>query len=356
VFVATETAGPRARLVAVLVAVAAGLAVAVIQNIVEWQGNRAEYLLLAGFNAFLASLATWFFHIRWRLLGDSFDRHVRNVFLPIACHFMLLLALEALLKSKDLADAFVGFSWVVSQTLAAAVLLFTFRGGREHGSGRRALRTTAALAFAVAVWAVFGYLGDRGLVTGIGPLEAGLASVFLLAGVVPMLGGREQRQPREVWLSVAFLLSAIAHMNLAWSQQIYDSPFMWGYILLGFSLATPTVGAVFENVTLLESQTALSDHAKRLRHRMEILLNSLPVLVMSVDRERQVRYANRAASNLFAGPHNPGETDHGSTWLDRIPGPGPRCPPPSGLLGNSHGPRGWTGNMGGADTGRGRRG
>ena len=318
VFVATETAGPRARLVAVMVAVAAGLAVAVIQNLVEWQGDRAEYLLIAGFNAFLASLATWFFHIRWRLLGDSFDRHVRNVFLPIACHFLLLLALEALLESKDLADAFVGFSWVVSQTLAAAVLLFTFRGGRESGSGRRALRTSAALFFAVAVWAVFVYLSDHELVRGIGPLEAGLASVFLLAGVVPMLGGRDQRQPREVWLSVAFLLSAIAHMNLAWSQQIYDSPFMWGYILLGFSLATPTVGAVFENVTLLESQTALSDHAKRLRHRMEILLNTLPVLVMSVDRERQVRYANRAASNLFSGPPNPGETDHGSTWLDRV--------------------------------------
>jgi len=318
VFVATETAGPRARLVAVMVAVMAGLAVAVIQNVVEWQGNRTEYLLIAGFNAFLASLATWFFHIRWRLLGDSFDRHVRNVFLPIACHFLLLLTLEALLKSKDLADAFVGFSWVVSQTLAAAVLLFTFRGGRDHGSGRRALRTSIALLFAVAIWAVFNYLSDHGLVTDIGPLEAGLASVFLLAGVIPMLGGREQRQPREVWLSVAFLLSAIAHMNLAWSRQIYDSPFMWGYILLGFSLATPTVGAVFENVTLLESQTALSDHAKRLRHRMEILLNTLPVLVMSVDRERQVRYANRAASNLFSGPYSPGETDHGSSWLDRI--------------------------------------
>ena len=318
VFVATESAGPRARLVAVLVAVAAGLAVVVIQNAFDWQGDRPEYLLLAGFNAFLASLATWFFHIRWRLLGDTFDRHVRNVFLPIACHFILLLALEALLKSKDLADAFVGFSWVVSQTLAAAVLLFTFRGGREHGSGRRALRTSAALLFAVAVWVVFAYLSDHGLVTGIGPLEAGLAGVFLLAGVVPMLGGREQRQPREVWLSVAFLLSAIAHMNLAWSRQLYDSPFMWGYILLGFSLATPTVGAVFENVTLLESQTALSDHAKRLRHRMEILLNTLPVLVMSVDRNRQIRYANRAANNLFFGPSNPGETDHETTWMERI--------------------------------------
>ena len=318
VFVATESAGPRARLVAVLVAVAAGLAVAVIQNVVEWQGDRPDYLLLAGFNAFLASLATWFFHIRWRLLGDSFDRHVRNVFLPIACHFLFLLALEALLESKDLANAFVGFSWVVSQTLAAAVLLFTFRGGREHGSGRRALRTSAALLFAVTVWTVFAFLSNHNLVTGIGPLEAGLASVFLLAGVIPMLGGREQRQPREVWLTVAFLLSAIAHMNLAWSRQLYDSPFMWGYVLLGFSLATPTVGAVFENVTLLESQTALSDHAKRLRHRMEILLNTLPVLVMSVDRNRQVRYANRAASNLFSGSQSPGETDYGSTWLDRI--------------------------------------
>ena len=318
VFVATESAGPRARLMAVLVAVTAGLAVAIIQNVVDWQGNRTEYLLLAGFNAFLASLATWFFHIRWRLLGDSFDRHVRNVFLPIACHFLFLLTLDAILKIEDLADAFVGFSWVVSQTLAAAVLLFTFRGGREHGSGRRALRTSAALLFAVAVWLVFSYLSNHGLVTGIGPLEAGLASVFLLAGVVPMLGGREQRQPREVWLSVAFLLSAIAHMNLAWSRQVYDSPFMWGYVLLGFSLATPTVGAVFENVNLLESQTVLSDHAKRLRNRMEILLNTLPVLVMSVDRNRQVRYANRAASNLFSGPQARGETDRGSTWLDRI--------------------------------------
>jgi hypothetical protein len=150
-----------------MVAVVAGLAVAFVQNLVEWQGNRAEYLLIAGFNAFLASLATWFFHIRWRLLGDSFDRHVRNVFLPIACHFLLLLALEALLASKDLADAFVGFSWVVSQTLAAAVLLFTFRGGRESGSGRRALRTSAALLFAVAVWAVFYFLSDQGLVRGL---------------------------------------------------------------------------------------------------------------------------------------------------------------------------------------------
>ena len=93
---------------------------------------------------------------------------------------------------------------------------------------------------------------------------------------------------------------------------------MWGYVLIAFSLATPTVGAVFENVTLLESQTALSDRLKRLRQRMEILLDSLPVLVMSVDRDRHIRYANRAASSLFVVPQGMGDTDHGATWLDRI--------------------------------------
>ncbi len=318
VFVATETAGPRSRLVAMIGAVAAGLGVAVLQNVLQWQGDRIEFLILAGFNAFLASLATWFFHIRWQVLGDVFDRQVKNVFLPIACHFLLLLALEALVPSQTVRDTFGLISWVISQTLAAAILLFTFRGGRDYGSGKRVLRTTGAVGIAVAVWGIFHLLHDAGLVRGIAPIEAGLATVFLLAAVVPMLGGGDQRQPREVWLGAAFLLTAIAHMNLSWSSTVYDSPFMWAHVLLGLSLATPTIGAVFENVTLLESQTALSDRLKRLRSRMEILLDTLPVLVLSVDRDRNIRYANRAASQLFSIPHGAGDTDHGSEWLDRI--------------------------------------
>jgi PAS domain S-box-containing protein len=318
VFVATETAEPRARLIAVLGSVLTGLAVAIVQAVVLWQGDRTEYLILSGFNAFLASLATWFFHIRWRLLDDVFDRQVRNVFLPIACHFVLLLALEVLVAPQLVRDLFVRISWVLSQTLAATILLITFRGGRNHGSGRRVARTTAAIAAAVVVWAAFSLLHERGLVRGIAPLEAGLATVFLLAAVVPMLGGGEQRQPREVWLGAAFLLTAIAHMDLAWSRQPYDSPFMWAYVLLGLSLATPTIGAVLENVTLLESQTALSDRLKRLRQRMEILLDTLPALVLSVDRDRNIRYANRAASELFDLPRGAAELVRGSDWLQRV--------------------------------------
>jgi PAS domain S-box-containing protein len=219
---------------------------------------------------------------------------------------------------QSVRDLFVRISWVLSQTLAATILLITFRGGRNHGSGQRLARTTAAIAVAVLVWVAFSLLHGRGLVRSIAPIEAGLATVFLLAAVVPMLGGGEQRQPREVWLGAAFLLTAIAHMDLAWSRQPYDSPFMWAYVLLGLSLATPTIGAVLENVTLLESQTALSDRLKRLRRRMEILLDTLPVLVLSVDRDRNVRYANRAASELFDLPHGAAELVRGSDWLQRI--------------------------------------
>ncbi len=318
VFVATEIAGPRARLAAVLGAVAAGLVVVILQSVFQWYGTRTEYLLLSGFNAFLASLAAWFFHIRWRLLGDPFDRQVQNVFLPIAFHFLLVLTLEIGVEFEPLRDAIIKLSWVLTQTLAAAILLYTFRGGRPYGSARRALRTTGAVAVAIVVWALFDFLRNHGLVTGIGPLGAGLATVFLLAAVVPMLGGGEHRQPREVWLGGAFLLAAFAHIDLSWSRQPFDSPFMWGYVLFGLSLATPTIGAVLENVTLLELQTALSDRLKRLRNRMEILLDTLPVLVLSVDRERNVRYANRAASVLFSVPQGEGSGGHGPEWLERI--------------------------------------
>jgi len=89
-------------------------------------------------------------------------------------------------------------------------------------------------------------------------------------------------------------------------------------VLFGLSLATPTIGAVFENVTLLESQAGLSNHFKKLRRRTEILLDALPVLVLSVDRHRNIRYANRAASTLFALPHGVGDIDQGAEWLERI--------------------------------------
>jgi PAS domain S-box-containing protein len=316
VFVATESAGPQARLTAVLTAAAAGLAIAVLQTVLTWHGDRNEYLLLAAFNALLASIAAWFFEVRWRLLGDLFDRRVQIVFLPIAFHFLLLIVVEVFIAGDELRNAIVGVSWVATQTLAATILLFTFQRQSSRGPAGRGLRTAAAVAVALLVWAGFDSLRDYGMVQAIAPIEAGLAAVFLVAALVPLLGGGERRQPREVWLGAAFLLNAVAHMELAWSEAPYDSPLMWGYVLVALSLATPTIGAVFENVNLLESQITLSDRLKRLRNRTEILLDSLPVLVLSVDRDRNVRFANRAASNLFGIVHE--AYNDAPNWMSRI--------------------------------------
>ncbi len=317
VFVATETAAPRSRLSAALAAATAGLSVAVLQAVLHWQGDRQEFLLLVAFNALLASLAAWFFEVRWRLLGDIFDRRVQGIFLPIACHFLLVIVLEVFVAAPDVREVATTFSWVLTQTLAAAALLFTLQRGRALAAGARLIRPVAAIVLAVAVWSVFHVLQQHGQLRGVAPIEAALAAIFLVASLTPMLGGREQRQPREVWLGAAFLLTSAAHLDLAWSQAPYDSPFMWGFVLVALSLATPTIGAVLENVTLLESQMALSDHLKGLRNRMEILLETLPVLVLSVDRDRGVRYANHAARTLF--PTN-AEAAAGADveWLERI--------------------------------------
>ncbi|MFV2073113.1 MAG: ATP-binding protein [Thermoanaerobaculales bacterium] len=317
-FVSTEFAEPRARLIAVLGVAVLGLAVAAIQYAIHWNGGHAEFLLLAGANAFLAALATLFFNIRWRALGDPFDRQVRNVFLPISCHFALLLAMEAAGFAPEITQPIVQASWVVSQLLAATILLSTFRGGGGLSPGTRILRTAAALTFSAGVWGLFQWLRARAIVVSIDPLEAGLATVFILAAGMPLLGGGDRRQRREVWLGAAFLLTGIAHLEISWSHEIYDGPFMWGYVLLALSLTAPIVGAVLENVTLLESQTALADRLKRLRKRTDILLDTLPVPVLSVDRARNLRFANRAASALFEVPRGLGTGIEGPGWLERI--------------------------------------
>ncbi len=318
VFAASEVAGPAARLAAVLSGAVVSLAVAAIQVSILWRGNHTEFLILAVVNAFLAALATWFFHIRFRLLDDPFDRQVKNVFLPFTCHFGFLLTLQPLGLSANLRNTFILISWVLSQTLAATILLYTFRGREDIGQGRRRVRTVAALGFAVVIWALIERHWTVSTGLSVASIEAGLATLFLLAAAVPLLGGGERRQRRELWLGSGFLLTAVAHLELSWSRKMYDGPFMWGYVLLAFSLAAPTIGAVLENVSLLESQIALADRLRRLRRRMEILLDTLPVLVLSVDRHRNLRYANRAASELFAVPHGVGDGSAGADWLERI--------------------------------------
>jgi PAS domain S-box-containing protein len=83
-------------------------------------------------------------------------------------------------------------------------------------------------------------------------------------------------------------------------------------------LLAPLVGAVRENVSLVESQSAMTSRVRTFRSRMEVLLDSLPSLVLSVDRELRLRYANRSAADLLGVAHGMNPQGGGRDWLERL--------------------------------------
>jgi signal transduction histidine kinase len=92
---------------------------------------------------------------------------------------------------------------------------------------------------------------------------------------------------------------------------------MWGLLLLGIALASPIVGATGENATRLVDQAAMHDRLTRQRRRTEILLDTLPAMVLSVDHERKLHYANRRARATLVIPTEIDE-DSRLDWLERI--------------------------------------
>lgn len=314
-----EPASPSSRAVALSSVVATGLTVAALQTAVPWHGSRTEFLILATVCGAVAAMSAWFFHLRWRTLRDPMDQHVRNIFVPILFHFCLRIGLEPFHPSPDVLATVVRSSWVVTQVSAALILLLTFQ--RSYGfedRRHRVARAVTSVALAVLAGAACWLATGKGFVEGPNPVGVGLTTLYLLAAAVPLFRPGTVQPRREVWLGAMLLLVAVAHADLAWSERPYDTPFMWGHVVIALSLLAPLVGAIRENVTLVESQTALTARVRTFRQRVEALLDSLPSLVLSVDRDLVLRYSNRAASDLFGLPHGLSPEGGGRVWLDRL--------------------------------------
>jgi signal transduction histidine kinase/PAS domain-containing protein len=297
----------------------ATVAVAVIAAVVlqwsfQWSGDRKEALLLAALNLYLATQAAWFFNVRWRSLSDPVDRRVRNVFLPIVLHFAVRLGVEIL--PVDTATVYLvdQLSWIVTQLLAAVLLTYAFQSGPRW---RRMVGTVRIAVLAAAVALAFEWFERAGFTEGVQPAELGLATAFFLSTIPRLVEGRRQDW-RELWVSSAFLLVALAHVNLAWSTAPYDEPFMWGHVLLAAGLVIPLAGAIRENAALIRSQVLLSDRLQRHRESTEVMLDSLPVMVLSVDKDLRVRYANRSASALLGVTRGVTVGDPDTEWLERF--------------------------------------
>ena len=295
------------------VVIAVGV-VAILQWSIQWTGDRNESLLLAVLNLYLATQAAWFFNVRWRSLDDPVDRRVRNVFLPIVIHFAARLALAALPIAPEVVQVADRVSWILTQLLAAVLLAYAFQGGSRR---QRIIGTLRIAVVAVAVAFSFQWLGRVGITEGVRPEELGLATAFLLATLPGLFSGGRQDW-RELWLGSAFVVVALAHVNLAWSSVPYDEPFMWGQILLAVGLVIPLAGAIRENAALIRTQVVLSDRLQRHRASTEVMLDTLPVLVLSVDRDLRVRYANRSASTLLGVTRGVTVGDPDREWLERF--------------------------------------
>ena len=310
-----ETLATASHLVAIATVVVAVVVALVLQWAISWRGDRSDLTLLSALILYLAAQAAWFFNTRWRSLGDPVDRRVRNVFIPIAADFAIRLLLALVPIAPATRHALDRASWFISQLLAAILLAWAF----QQGSRMQRVLGTARIAVVAAIVAVFfSWMERSGLTEGVQPAELSLTTGFLLAALPHLLPDRHQDW-RELWLGSAFLLVALAHVNIAWSSAPFDEPLMWGLVLLAVGLVVPLAGAIRENAALIRSQTALSDRLQRHRESTEVMLDSLPVLVLSVDRELQVRYANRSASALLGVTRGVTVGDPDLDWLERFP-------------------------------------
>jgi len=306
---------PSWRIITLTAVVIVWLGVAVSQVVITWHGDATELLLLIGGNVLVCTTGAWLFHLRWLATGSRHDRRIRNAYLPLAAYFLIRLAVAPFaIPSPTLASA-DWVAWLLANAAAVMVLLLPARDELDAGEPGQALRSTIAIAAAVATVLGMTALQRAGWLAGVLPAELGLFVAFAAAAAMLLIWRKDEG--RDLWLGVAMMLVAGSHAVLTMSRSAYDGSVMWGLLLMGMAMTTPIIGATGENATRLLDQDAMHDRLTRLRRKTEILLDTLPAMVLSVDRDRKLHYANqRARATLVIPP----KIDHESRldWLERI--------------------------------------
>jgi len=314
----TESAGsvwPSWRILTLSAVVGVWLIVAATRFFVTWTGDTAELLLLIAGNALITTAGAWLFHLRWLATGSLHDRRIRNAYLPMAVYFVLRLAVAPIVIVTPEVAAADGVAWFLAQATAVMVLLLPVRDAMDTVERGQAVRSGLAISIAVATTAVLDVLGRTDVVSGVQPAGVGLCVAFAAAAAMLLIW--RQNEGRDLWLGVAMMLVAGSHLVLAMGRTPYDASVMWGLLLFLIALATPIIGSTGENATRLLDQDAMHDRLTRLRRRTEILLDTLPAMVLSVDRERKLHYANQSARAALVIPP---QIDAAARldWLERI--------------------------------------
>ncbi len=306
---------PSWRIITLSAIVAVWLAVATAQVVVTWHGDAVELLLLIGGNALVSTAGAWLFHLRWLATGSRFDLRIRNAYLPMASYFLARLAVAPLAVPETTMTAADGVAWFLAQAAGVTVLLLPVRDEVLTVERGQALRSAVAITAAVVTTVAIVGLQHAGWLGGVQSTEIGLSVAFAAASAMLLIW--RENEGRDLWLGVTMMLVAGSHVVLAMSRVPYDAPVMWGLLLFGIAMATPIMGSTGENATRLLDQDAMHDRLTRLRRRTEILLDTLPAMVLSVDRERKLHYANRRARTALGIPSD-AQDNSPPAWLERF--------------------------------------
>jgi signal transduction histidine kinase/PAS domain-containing protein len=311
----TGSIWPSWRIITLGAVVTVWLAVATIQIVVIWNGDATELLLLVGGNALITIAGAWLFHLRWLATGSRHDRRIRNAYLPMTAYFLARLVVAPLSIPTSTLAAADGLVWLLTQATSVMVLLLPVSDELFTIERGQALRSGLAITAAVATTAAMVVLQRAGWLVGVRPAEIGLCVAFAAAAAMLLIWRRNEG--RDLWLGVAMMLVAGSHAVLAMSRVPYDDAVMWGLLLFGIALATPIIGATGENATRLLDQDAMHERLTRLRRRTEIILDTLPAMVLSVDGRRRLHYANGRARAAMVIPSEI-EEESRLDWLERV--------------------------------------
>ena len=306
---------PSWRIITLTAVVVVWLGVAASQVFVTWRGDAAELLLLIGANALVSVAGAWLFHLRWLATESLHDRRIRNAYFPMAVYFVFRFAAAPVGIPSATLDSADWVAWLLAQTASVMVLLLPVRDETLVTEKGQALRSTLAITGAVATTAVMIGLQQAGLLVGVQPAEIGLSVAFAAASAMLLIWRKSEG--RDLWLGVSMMLVAGSHIVLALSQSPFEGSVMWGLLLFCMALSVPIIGATGENATRLLDQDAMHDRLTRLRRRTEIILDTLPAMVLSVDRDRKLHYANGLARASLLIPSELREEAR-LDWLERI--------------------------------------
>jgi len=312
---ASGTVWPSWRIITLTAVVIVWLGVAASQVFITWNGDATELLLLIGGNTLVSIAGAWLFHLRWLATGSLHDRRIRNAYFPLAVYFLFRIAAAPVAIPTSTLVAADWVAWLLAQAASVMVLLLPIQDETLSTEKGQAFRSALAITAALATTAGLMGLRGTGLLVGVQPAEIGLSVAFAAASA--MLLNWRKNEGRDLWLGVAMMLVAGSHIVLALSRSPYDDSVMWGLLLFCMALSVPIIGATGENATRLLDQDAMHDRLTRLRRRTEIILDTLPAIVLSVGRDRKLHYANGLARASLLIPSALKENSR-LDWLERI--------------------------------------